>query len=113
MSRRVRISIDSLADELASLGYLTESLQIEFTYVNMSPLDQKIFLMSLLDQSKFIGRFDNPVFTPHSTSQVFDVFTSSQGFADEILEMDFGEMQVFVEEVTPTSLELEVWIGSR
>ncbi len=113
ISRRVRISIDSLADELASLGYLTDPLRIEFTYVNMSPLDQKVFLKSLLEQSKFIGHFDNPAFTPHSTSQVFDVFTSSQGFADEILEMDFGEMQVFVEEVTPTSLELEVWIGSR
>lgn len=113
VSRRVRISIDTLAADLASLGYLTDPLRIEFTYVNMSPLDQRVFLMSLLDQSKFIGRFDSPVFTPHSTSQVFDVFTSSQGFAEEILEMDFGQMQVFVEEVTPTSLELEVWIGAR
>jgi hypothetical protein len=50
-----------------------------------------------------------PVFTPHSTSQIFEVYTSSQGFADEILEIDFGSLKVFVEEVTPTSLELEIW----
>jgi peroxiredoxin len=108
-SRDVRVAIDSLSAELSSIGYLFEPLRIMFTYVNMSPLDQKQFLLSLLRQSKFIGRFENPVFTAHSTSQVFDVYTSSQGFADEILGMDFGKLQVFVEEVTPTSLELEVW----
>ncbi len=113
ISRRVRISINALADELVLLGYLTDPLSIELTYVNMSPLDQEVILMSLLEQSKFIGRFDSPVFTPHSSSQLFDVFTSSRGFADEILEMDFGQMDVFVEAVAPTSLELEVWIGGR
>lgn len=108
-SRDGRVAIDSLSAELSSLGYLFDPLQITFTYVNMSPLDQKQFLLSLLRQSRFIGRFENPVFTAHSTSQVFEVYTSSQGFADEILGMDFGNLQVFVEEVTTTSLELEVW----
>jgi hypothetical protein len=75
----------------------------------MSRLDQKQFLLSLLSQSRFIGAYENPVFTPHSTSQVFTVYTSAQGFADEILEMDFGELSVFVEDVTPSSLDLEVW----
>ena len=101
--------LDSFSAELSSIGYLFEPLQITFTYVNMSPLDQKQFLLSLLRQSRFIGRYENPVFTAHSTSPVFEVYTSSQGFADEILGMDFGKLQVFVEEVTPTSLELEVW----
>jgi len=108
-SRNVRVGIDTFSTELRSLGYLFEPMEITFTYVNMSPLDQKQFLKSLLEQSRFIGRFDNQVVTPHSTSQLFEVYTSSQGFADEILGMDFGKLQIFVEEVTPTSLELEVW----
>lgn len=107
--REVRVSIDSLASELEALGYLFEPLRITFTYVNMSPLDQKEFLRSLLASSKFVGQFDTPIFSHISTSQVFEVYTSSQGFADEILEIDFGQLQVFVEEVTPMSLELEVW----
>ncbi|TNF49099.1 TlpA family protein disulfide reductase, partial [bacterium] len=97
VSRTVRISVDSLTGELTSLGYLFEPLRIEFTYVNMSPLDQREFLQALLRQSKFIGKVENPVFTSHSTSQVFEVFTSSQGFADEILGMDFADLRVFVE----------------
>ncbi len=95
--------------ELKSLGYLFDPLRITFTYVNMSPLDRKEFFVSLLASSKYIGRFESPVVTAHSTSQVFEVYTSSQGFADEILGIDFGHLKVFVEEVTPTTLELEVW----
>lgn len=106
---RIRVSMDSLKGELESLGYLFEPLKITFTYVNMSLLDQKAFIGSLLNQSRYIGRIESPVRTPASTSQVFEVYTSSQGFADEILGMDFGKLQVFVEEVTPVSLELEVW----
>ena len=109
VTRQVRISIDSLMSELKSLGYLFEPLRITFTYVNMSPLDQKEFLLSLLASSKFVGQFETPSFSHLSTSQVFEVYTSSQGFADEILGIDFGSLKVFVEEVTPTSLELEVW----
>ena len=108
-TRQVRVAIDSLMSELESLGYLFDPLRITFTYVNMSPLDQKEFLASLLASSKYIGRIETPVFTAHSTSQVFEVYASSQGFADEILGIDFGSLKVFVEEVTPTSLELEVW----
>lgn len=113
ISRTVRVSVESFEDDLTSLGYLFEPLKIEFTYVNMTPLDQKEFLQSLLSQSRFIGKVENPVFTSHSTSQVFEVFTSSQGFADEILGMDFADLRVFVEEVTPTSLELEIWKQGR
>jgi len=109
VTRLVRVSMDSLSSELESLGYLFDPLRINFTYVNMSPLDQKEFLNALLRSSKYIGHFQTPVFTPHSTSQVFVVYSSSQGFADEILGMDFGSLKVFVEEVTSTSLELEVW----
>jgi hypothetical protein len=108
-TRQVRVSMDSLTSEMESLGYLFEPLQITFTYVNMSPLDRKEFMVSLLTSSKYVGRFEMPVFTPHSTSQIFEVYTSSQGFADEILGIDFGSLKVFVEEVTPTSLELEIW----
>jgi thiol-disulfide isomerase/thioredoxin len=108
-SRSVRVNLDSFTEELISQGYALEPLSIEFAYVNMSRLDQKQFLLSLLSQSRFIGAYENPVFTSHSTSQVFTVYTSAQGFADEILEMDFGELSVFVEDVTPSSLELEVW----
>jgi hypothetical protein len=109
VTRQARVSMDSLSSELKSFGYLFDPLQITFTYVNMSPLDQKEFLIALLSSSKYIGRLEDPVFTIHSTSQVFEVYTSSQGFADEILGIDFGSLKVFVEEVTPTSLELEVW----
>ncbi len=109
VDREVRISIDALADGLALLGYLFEPIRIEFTYVNMSRLDQKDFVNNLLEQSKFIGGLEEPVFTHQSTSQVLEVFTSSQGFADEILGMDFEKLKVFVEQVTPASLELEVW----
>ncbi|MDF1526312.1 MAG: TlpA disulfide reductase family protein [bacterium] len=108
-TRQVRVSIDNLSSALESFGFLFEPLKITFTYVNMSRLDQKEFLGSLLNSSKYIGRFENPVFTSTSTSQIFEVYTSSQGFADEILGIDFGSLKVFVEEVTPTSLELEVW----
>jgi len=108
-SRTVRVSIESFTEELLSQGYILEPMRIEFTFVNMSQLDLKEFLLDLLKQSKFIGQFENPVFTAHSTSQVFEVYTSSQGFADEILGMNFGDLQVFVEQVTPGSLELEVW----
>jgi len=108
-TRQVRVSMDNLASALKSFGYLFEPLRITFTYVNMSRLDQKEFLGSLLESSKYIGRFDMPEFTHISTSQVLEVYTSSQGFADEILGIDFGSLKVFVEEVTPTSLELEVW----
>lgn len=108
-SRKVRVSMDRLVSELESLGYLFEPLRITFTYVNVSRLEQKAFTGSILNQSMYIGRMENPTFTSYSTSQIFEVYTSSQGFADEILGMDFGELQVFVEEVTPTSLELEVW----
>jgi len=108
-TRVVRVAIDNLSSELKSLGYLFEPLQITFNYVNMSRLDQKEFLVSLLNNSKYIGRIADPVFTSTSTSQLFEVYTSSQGFADEILGIDFGSLKVFVEEVTPTSLELEVW----
>ena len=108
-SRRVRAGLDSLDGELESMGYLFKPMRIQFTYVNMSPLDQKEFLLSLLNQSKFVGKFENPVFSSHSTSQTFEVYTSSQGFADEILKMDFGKLKVFVEQVTPTTLELEIW----
>jgi peroxiredoxin len=109
VTRHVRISVDSLMSELKSLGYIFDPLRITFTYVNMSPLDRKEFFISLLASSKYIGRFESPVVTAHSTSQVFEVYTSSQGFANEILGIDFGHLKVFVEEVTPTSLELEVW----
>ena len=108
-TRQVRVSMDNLASALESFGYLFEPLRITFTYVNMSRLDQKEFLGSLLENSKYIGRFDIPEFTHISTSQVLEVYTSSQGFADEILGIDFGHLKVFVEEVTTTSLELEVW----
>ena len=108
-SRKVRVSMDRLVSELESLGYLFEPLRITFTYVNVSRLEQKAFTESLLNQSRYIGLMENPTFTPYSTNQVFEVYTSSQGFADEILGMDFGDLEVFVEEVTPTSLELEVW----
>jgi len=108
-SRQVRVSLDRLESEMESLGFLFEPLRITFTYVNMSRLDQKAFIRSLLNQSRFIGRLDDAVFNSYSTSQVFEVYTSSQGFADEILGMDFGDLQVFVEDVTPASLELEVW----
>jgi hypothetical protein len=113
ISRTAEVSVESLDGTLKSLGYLFEPLRIEFTYVNMTSLDQKEFLQSLLRQSMFIGKVENPVFTSHSTSQVFEVFTSSQGFADEILGMDFTDLSVFVEEVTPTSLELEIWKQGR
>ena len=108
-TRQVRVSLDNLSSALESFGFLFEPLKITFTYVNMSRLDQKEFLGSLLNSSKYIGRFENPVFTSTSTSQLFEVYTSSQGFADEILGIDFGSLKVFVEEVTSTSLELEVW----
>ena len=108
-TRQVRASMDPLSSELESLGYLFHPLRITFTYVNMSRLDQKEFLRSLLASSKYIGQIETPVFSHISTSQVFEVYTSSQGFADEILGIDFGTLKVFVEEVTPTSLELEVW----
>jgi cytochrome c biogenesis protein CcmG/thiol:disulfide interchange protein DsbE len=108
-TRQVRVSIDNLSNELESLGYIFEPLQITFNYVNMSRLDQKEFLGSLLSSTKFIGSFEAPVFTHIATSQLFEVYTTSQGFADEILAIDFGTLQVFVEEVTSTSLELEVW----
>jgi cytochrome c biogenesis protein CcmG/thiol:disulfide interchange protein DsbE len=107
--RKVRVSMDDLSNEMESLGYLFEPLRITFTYVNLSSLDQKAFLVSLLDSSRYIGRFEPPVFTASSITQVFEVYTSSRGFVDEILGMDFGDLQVFVEEVTPASLELEVW----
>ncbi len=108
-TREVRVFLDSLKGEMESLGYLFEPIRITFTYVNMSRLDQKEFLRSLLKQDRFIGRYDNLTVTAASTSQVFEVFTSSQNFATEIVQMDFGKLKVFVEEVTPTSLELEVW----
>ena len=108
-TRTVHVFLDRFANELESLGYLREPLKINFTYVNMSPLDQKEFLRSLLEQSMFIGNYENPVFTPHSTSQVFEVYTSAQNFADEITGMDFGKLKVYVEGVTADSLELEVW----
>jgi len=108
-TRTVRFFLDRFADELESLGYLREPLRINFTYVNMSPLDQKKFGKSLLRQSMFIGNYENPVFRPHSTSQVFEIYASTQTFADEISGMDFGDLQVYVEGVTPDSLELEVW----
>jgi len=113
ISRTAIVSVESLEGDLKSLGYLFEPLRIEFTYVNMTSLDQKEFLQSLVRQSRFIGKVENPVFSSHSTSQVFEVFTSSQGFADEILGMDFTDLSVFVEEVTPTSLELEIWKQGR
>lgn len=109
VTRTVRIDVEALSKELASSGYLFSPTRIKFTYVNMTPLDRKEFLQSLLSQSRFIGNFENPVITPHSTSQVFEVYTSSQEFADEILSMDFSDLQVFVEQVTPSSLELEIW----
>ncbi len=109
VTRQVRVYVDNLRNELGSMGYLFDPIRITFTYVNMGPLEQKDFLSHLLSNSKFVGRFEAPVLTSRSTSQVFEVFTSSQGLADEILGIDFGKLQVFVEEVTPTSLELEVW----
>jgi hypothetical protein len=109
VTRQVRVLPDRLRNELGSIGYIFDPMRITITYVNMDPLDQKDFLSHLLASSKFIGHFEAPVFTSQSTSQVFEVFTSSQGLADEILGIDFGKLQVFVEEVTPTSLELEVW----
>jgi len=108
-TRQVRVSMDSLASELESLGYLFQPLQITFTYVNMSPLDQKEFFVSLLANSKYIGHVEPPEFTPHSTSQIFKIYTSTHKFIDEILDIDFGNLKVFVEEVTAASLELEVW----
>lgn len=109
VARTVRIDVEALSEELASSGYLFRPTRIKFTYVNMTSLDRKAFLQSLLGQSRFIGSFENPVITPHSTSQVFEVYTTSQGFADEIQDMDFSDLQVFVEQVTPSSLELEIW----
>lgn len=109
VTREVRVAIDALAEGLAALGYIFDPLRIEFAYVNMSQLDQKDFILSLLRQSKYIGSLENPVFTTHSSSQVLEVFTSSQGFAEEILKMDFAQLKVFVEQVTPSSLELEIW----
>lgn len=108
-SRTLRVSLDNFKAELETLDYLFEPVDITFTYVNMSLLDRKQFLNSLLNQSRFIGMYVEEKDTPLGKGQSFYVYTSSQNFADEILGMDFKGLRVFVEEVTPTSLELEVW----
>jgi len=107
--RTVRVNLDDLLDELAGMGFLDKPIRINFTYVNMSQIDQKEFIESLLSQSRFIGKVEDPVFTPATTSQAFEIYSSTQGFAKEIEKMSFGKLKVFVEDVTPSSLELEVW----
>jgi thiol-disulfide isomerase/thioredoxin len=106
---KVRVHLDRLGRELESLGYQRDPIAVTFTYVNVSPVDRQVFLRFLLEQSMYVGNVRDPSLTPNTPSQVFEVYTSSQAFADEIREMDFGEMQVFVEDVTDTSLDLEVW----
>jgi peroxiredoxin len=108
-TRTLSVFMDHLAGELESLGYYLEPLRISFTYVNMSSLDRKLFLGALLKQSMFVGHIETPVLTPHSTTQALEVYTSSENFADEITDIDFGDLNVFIEEVTETSLEIEVW----
>lgn len=107
--RTVRVNLDDLLDELTGMGYLDKPIRINFTYVNMSRIDQKEFIESLLSQSRFIGKVEDPIFTPATTSQAFEIYAPTQGFAKEIEKMSFGKMKVFVEEVSPASLELEVW----
>ncbi len=109
VSRTVRVNLDDLQDELEMMGYLVRPIRINFTYVNMSLLDQKEFISALLSQSRFVGKVEEPVFTPATTSQAFEIYAPTEGFAREIAKMDFGKMKVFVEDVTPASLELEVW----
>jgi cytochrome c biogenesis protein CcmG, thiol:disulfide interchange protein DsbE len=109
VSRTVRVNLDDLMDELEGMGFLASPNRINFTYVNMSRLDQKEFINALLSQSRFIGKVEDPVFTPATTSQAFEIYAPTEGFAREIQKMDFGKLKVFVEEVTPASLELEVW----
>jgi peroxiredoxin len=109
LSRTVRVNLDELQAELEMMGFLTQPIRINFTYVNMSQLDQKEFIAGLLSQSRFIGMVEEPVFTPATASQAFEIYAPTEGFATEIARMDFGKMKVFVEDVTPGSLELEVW----
>jgi thiol-disulfide isomerase/thioredoxin len=106
---KFRFYPDRLASELESLAYLNKTHKVSITYVNVNPLAHKKLLRSLLGQSMYIGSYENPLFASHLTSQIFEVYTTSRTFADEIMGMDFGETKVFVEEVTDTSLELEVW----
>ena len=48
-TREVRVSLDSLQEELESLGYLFEPMRITLAYVNMNRLDLKALTSAILN----------------------------------------------------------------
>ena len=86
-----------------------EPIRVRFLYVNLDPPDHREFFGALLRQSMFVQSWGELIATPGSTSQTITLRTSPQNMAMEIDSMDFGELEVFVEEVSQGSLEIEIW----
>lgn len=109
LTRTERVLLEPFASFLQNLGYTKEPVRIRLHYVNLDPMDQMDFFSALLHQSMFISSFEDLVRTRGSISQMLQVHTSAQNLAREIAQMEFGDLQVFVEEVRPGSMDIEIW----
>ena len=106
ISRTVHVFLDPFADFLHSLGYTRTPASIHLVYPNPDPMNQRDFISVLMGQSMFVARLEDP---PAFSTQTIEVFTSPGNLAEEIASMDFGDLNVFVENSTPASMDIEIW----
>lgn len=106
INRTVRVFLDSFADFLQSLGYTRTPESIRLIYPNPDPMNQRDFISVLTGQSMFVARLED---LGPSSPQTIEVFTTPGNLAEEIASMDFGDLNVFVENITPTSMDIEIW----
>lgn len=106
INRTVHVLLDSFAGLLDSLGYTRTPSSIRLIFPNPDPVNQRDFISVLTGQSMFVARLENPA---SDAAQTIEVFTSPVNLAEEIASMDFGDLNVFVENVTPESMDIEIW----
>jgi|GEM_PF-7003374 len=104
--RTVHVFLDSFAGFLDSLGYTRTPASIRLIYPNPDSMNQRDFMSVLMGQSMFVARLED---SASDATQTIEVFTSSGNLAEEIASMDFGDLNVFVENITPESMDIEIW----
>ena len=90
----------ALVEDLERIEFSTKPVSITFSVINMDEVKRMKFEQNLLSQSRHIGYSGFPTYT---------VYASQEVFAEELEDMDFGEMKIFVEEAGSGVVEVEVW----
>jgi len=100
LKQKMSVSVPDLIEDLERVEFSTKPISITFSVINMDEIKRMKFEEGLLSQSRHIGYSGFPTYT---------VYAGQEVFAEEMEEMDFGDMKVFVEEAGSGVIEVEVW----